>query len=74
MKKQQRRFSHSIEMQLFLETAKGGYRTLQEVTHNPHAEDLPLTHNGIKQTCLQIHSCYLVKGKCRKLGSVEKNL
>lgn len=70
MRKQQREFSHSTEMQLFLETAKGGYRTLQEVPHNPRAD---LSYNGTKQTCHQIHSCYLLKGKCRKLGSVERN-
>lgn len=28
-------------MQLFLETAKGGCTTFQEVTHSPHAADLP---------------------------------
>lgn len=66
-------FSRSTEMQSFLETAKGACTTLQEVIHNPHAEDLPLTHNGTKQTCHQVHSCYLLKGKRGELWSAEGN-
>lgn len=63
LKKPQREFSHSTEMQLFGETAKGRCTALQKVSHNLQAGDLPLTHNSTKPTCHQVLSCYLLKGK-----------